>query len=767
MNGSFLTAGVWWVEVALAMAVGAGLAVGLAAGVGRWTRSGRAQQALWRVCLLALWAFLLAELLGIGPALGVWLRAALGLGHELQSAQPVPSRGRPEPAATDRGRAKSQAAGTSRSASQRSGSVLPAAKLHLSADARRGAAPTADLGDNHGGNRRDRVPAGQPAAPGARETASWPDIFPPGDGQPAPPPTSAVSGQEPVIVGPGARQLDCEEALRMAQTWPPAGPGVAASARGAPADSREGFQPIRAQPPLFAPRTAFWLCAVGEGCGSWLARLWAIGAVVLLGLMAWNRWQLGRLRATLSAVGSQGLEERAGRLARRLRLCRPVAILESPDVRSPVAFGVFRPVLVVPAGFTVEFGHWQQEVMLAHELAHLARRDPLWLLACDLLCAVVWWHPAVWIMRRQLRMASELAADESSLLVPGGPEVLAGCLVGMARRTVMGRRLGWLAVEGGAFRSALGRRVERLLGLRAGQAQPGRRTWRTAGLAGLAVLFGVVPVLSTSWVHAQAGLWQGETTMNVLRASWQRWLAALAAAAFLGPAPAPTVAAEHPDAPKAVVPRKEGPHAERPKDVPREGERRRVEREGEHRRVEREGRPAEPPPHLRELMQRRRHLEEQVRDLSAALERARPDSDDARELRAKLERVRRELEEVAQQLRRRPDRGEPPPLPPEERERRRHHLRIAADNLRAAGMHELAERLLREAEGRPGMPGLPPGPPGPQPPELARALHDLTAQVQQLRREVEELRGQVRLLHQEEREERKKERPREKEAPRG
>lgn len=763
MNGSFLTAGVWWVELALAMAVGVGLAVGLAAGVGRWTHSGRAQQALWRVCLLALWGFLLAELLGIGPPLGVWLRAALGLGHELQSAQPVPSGARPQPAVTDRGRANSQAAGTGRSASQRSGSVLPAGKVHSSADASPGTAPTADLGDDHGGNRRDRFPAGQPTAPGAQETASWPDIFPPGDGQPAPTPTSAVSGQEPVIVEFGARQLDRGEAVRMAQPWPPGGPGVAASARGAPAGNREEFQPIRAQAPLLASRTAFWLCAMGEGCGAWVARLWAMGAVVLLGQMAWNRWQLGRLRATLSAVGSQGLEERAGRLARQLGLCRPVTILESPDVRSPVAFGVFRPVLVVPEGFAAEFGHWQQEVILAHELAHLARRDPLWLLACDLLCAVVWWHPAVWIMRRQLRMASELAADESSLLVPGGPEVLAGCLVGMARRTVVGRRLGWIAVEGGGFRSALGRRVERLLGLRAGQAQPSRRTWRMAGLAGLAVLLGVVPVLSTSWVHAQAGLWQGETTMNVLRASWQRWLAALAAAAFLGPAPAPMVAAEHPDAPKAVAPRKEGPHAERPKDAPREGERRRVEREG---------RPDESPPHLRELMQRRRHLEEQVRDLSAALERARPDSDDARELRAKLERVRRELGEVAQQLRRRPDRAEPPPIPLEERERRMHHLRIAAENLRAAGMHELAERLLRGAEGRPGMPGLPPGPPGPQPPELARALHDLAAQVQQLRREVEELRGQVRRLHQEEREEqeggeqREKERPREKEAPR-
>ncbi len=673
MSSSFMTAGAWWVELALVMAAGAGLVVGLAAGASRWARSGRGQQALWRVGLSGVWGLLLVELVGIGPALGVWVRAMLGPGQSLPSTPPLQTRLVAQPVSTHPGRDSAQDSDLTHAASQTKGTALPEAILHHPAQGAPAAEPTTRLSDANRQHRREAFPAGQPAAQAAQQIASSARVVPQGDRQPARPAPAAlaevpgsVGAEAGHLVHPG--QLEHRDSSCTAQTEPLAGPGDVPSAFGT--ESQRHVEPPTpgAQPPL--QRIAdgvLHLYVAAEPYGAWLARIWAIGSALLLGWTAWSRWLLGRLRTALSPVHWPELEERAGRLARQLGLRRPVAILESPKVATPVAFGVFRPVLVVPAGFGAEFSQSQQEAMLAHELAHLARRDPLWLLWCDALCAVLWWHPAVWFLRHRLRVASEWAADEGSLLVPGGPELLAGCLVGLARRTVRAQVLGWLSVEGGGFRSALGRRVERLLGLRTGQVRPGRRSIRAAMLAGLAVLLVVVPVLSTSWVRAQAGLWQGETTMSVLRMSWQRWLAALAAAAFLGPAPAPAVAAEHPDAPRAVAPKKEDPHAPRLKDAPREGE---------HRRAEREGRPEEPPPHLRELMERHRHLEEQARELSAALERARPDSDDARELRGKLERIKREMEEIAQQLRRGPGRGEGerpaarprgelPPVPPE------------------------------------------------------------------------------------------------------
>lgn len=820
MNSSYLTAGAWWVEIGLVMAVGGGVAAGLAAGAGRWARPARRLQAVWRITIVAVWTLLGVELLGVGPALGLWARAMLA-SRGSQTAQPMKN----DLMASSSGcvpEGASQQPNAAQGRWQRQVPTLPIVASPVAGKTPSEAGVAAWLQDE-GQQHQWAGPLGPTPGAATDKAATRPNIVSPRSPQVVQTKPPAFSAAVRMLAD---REGSASGAERRSQSW--SKPDGQSLATGRGSGSRGALQ--AASLPTAAQENG-WLMLpasrVAERCGTWLARFWALGTVALLGWLSWNRWQLVRLRAGLSALGSRPVAERAHRLAKQLGLRRAVELLESPQVRSPVAFGVFRPALVVPPGFAVEFEASQQEVMLAHELAHLAHRDPLWLVVCDALCAVLWWHPAVWAIRQQLRRASELAADESSLLVPGGPEVLAGCLVDLARRTVQERRLVWLGVGGGGVRSALGQRVERLLGLRPAEGDGAPRVVHPGVSAGGMVLAVAVLVLSLSWVHAQAGLWQGETTMSVLQATWQRSLAALAMAAFLGPAPASAVAAEHPDAPKAVAPR-EGERAERPKDAPREGERRRAEREG---------RPSpEMPPHLRELLQRREQLEREAREIGAQLERARPDSDDARELRGRLERIRREIAEISRQLppregpRREAREGPRPELPPhqralpeqlgrlqekaaelraqlrqvrpdsddarvlrekldgllremaeigrrmpkpphrlagppgphpelggpppEERQRRMHHVRAAAENLRAAGMHELADRLLREAEGRRG-PGSGPMPP-PEAPDLARVVHELTGQVQQLRREVEELRGQVRRLQHEEEEEREK-----------
>ena len=82
----------------------------------------------------------------------------------------------------------------------------------------------------------------------------------------------------------------------------------------------------------------------------------------------------------------------------------------------------------------MRFDAARQDSMLAHELAHLAAHDTCWCLLADAATAVLWWHPGVWWLRRQMHLASEMAADEASLLVADGPRVLAECLVELGTR---------------------------------------------------------------------------------------------------------------------------------------------------------------------------------------------------------------------------------------------------------------------------------------------------------------------------------------------
>jgi beta-lactamase regulating signal transducer with metallopeptidase domain len=319
----------------------------------------------------------------------------------------------------------------------------------------------------------------------------------------------------------------------------------------------------------------------------WLAGIWLLGMTLLAARFLWARGMLVLFRLRHRTASEPGLAGRAGALARRLGIRRPVTVLESTGLTAPVAFGCFRPTLALPATFARDFDRRSQEAVIVHELAHLAAGDPAWQAIADLACVVLWWHPLAWWSRRRLRSASEVAADEASRLLPEGADLLASCLIALGRRLAGVRpRLGWLSMGGMGFRSELGRRVERLLS-RSG------RPWRAPGRgrlglarATLPVVLAIVAVFSTAWAHPRAVFAEGGTPMNVFQTSWRRSLAAAALVAVLSPFSAEAVAQEERAEEVPVLFDEEGPPREgRERDRPearREGDQPEARREREH-----------------------------------------------------------------------------------------------------------------------------------------------------------------------------------------
>lgn len=229
----------------------------------------------------------------------------------------------------------------------------------------------------------------------------------------------------------------------------------------------------------------------------WPAWLWLTGIGALLGqrglwrsAFAW--WWRGR-----QAPASAEIEAHVAEVARRLGVRRRIRVVVSPALVCPIAFGVLRPTVGLPANFATAHGTREREAMLAHEVAHLSARDPLWLGLADFVIALLWWHPLVWWARRQLRAACETAADEASVLVEDGPAVLANCLVTLAGQLPRRRAFGLLGMAG--FRSDLGRRVERLLALRNRGLRPtarGRLVFATIGGGAVAV---ALALASAAW----------------------------------------------------------------------------------------------------------------------------------------------------------------------------------------------------------------------------------------------------------------------------
>ena len=261
----------------------------------------------------------------------------------------------------------------------------------------------------------------------------------------------------------------------------------------------------------------------------WLWLCWWSVAALLVARALLARFLFFVFRLRRKAVGNPELLARARSLAGRLNVPRRFRLIESPGLTTPIAFGVIQPAVGLPVSFTEQFDVARQQAMLAHELAHLAARDPFWCLLADLLASLLWWHPAVWWMRRQLHLASETAADEASLLIHNGPGLLAECLVEFGQRLAGPSPAGQLRVSG--FRSHLGRRVHRLLHLEdrpwsAPSPCPAALIRTLAPMATIAVL-----VLCTAWI-APADFKKGDV-MTAMKLNWKQSLATFSLVAGL------------------------------------------------------------------------------------------------------------------------------------------------------------------------------------------------------------------------------------------
>src|SRR5208282_5737717 len=90
--------------------------------------------------------------------------------------------------------------------------------------------------------------------------------------------------------------------------------------------------------------------------------------------------------------------------------CRPL-LLASAEVRCPLLLGVCRPAVVLP-DFLAKGGDIAGlRLILAHELAHCRRRDLLWAWLPAVAEFLFFFHPLVWLARREIRLAQEVACD--------------------------------------------------------------------------------------------------------------------------------------------------------------------------------------------------------------------------------------------------------------------------------------------------------------------------------------------------------------------
>jgi HEAT repeat protein/beta-lactamase regulating signal transducer with metallopeptidase domain len=214
---------------------------------------------------------------------------------------------------------------------------------------------------------------------------------------------------------------------------------------------------------------------------------WALIALVLgFSYVARRLILVGRL-GDRQPVPDGRLLEMLSELARGVGLRRTPRLTSTSRISSPIALGLRE--ICVPDTALTDLDLEQQRSLLAHELAHLARRDPVWLSLTSLIERVLWIQPLNRVASRQIATSAEFLCDDWTVRRTGSGVPLARCLAKVAewiQASPLGVPVAGMAEE----RSLLVSRVARLLE----GATPTTRSRRGLAVGAIAVLVATIVV---------------------------------------------------------------------------------------------------------------------------------------------------------------------------------------------------------------------------------------------------------------------------------
>lgn len=240
-----------------------------------------------------------------------------------------------------------------------------------------------------------------------------------------------------------------------------------------------------------------------------LLLVWLAG--LLLGLLRILRSSVAviRLRRSATAVSDVRIVGVWGQLERRLT-SRKVLLVEADSVTAPGTAGIIRPTIFLPRG-AAGWGAIRIRTTLAHECAHVDRRDCLTQLLGDIAVALYWFHPLVWYARRRMITESERACDDQVLRGGVRPERYASVLVETVRESLLQRQ----GEPAGVLSMARPSELEtRLVSILDPSRSRGRMSWRaTLVTASIAIVAAVL--ISAPHLDAAPGEPQTRTPVTI------------------------------------------------------------------------------------------------------------------------------------------------------------------------------------------------------------------------------------------------------------
>ena len=232
----------------------------------------------------------------------------------------------------------------------------------------------------------------------------------------------------------------------------------------------------------------------------WLDVAWLLG-VALLSIRTIGGWRMmERLRRSALVEAPEAVRANFARLCTRLGITGQVSLRISAHVQGPLAMGIVRSLIILPASALMALSPQQLEAVLAHELEHVRRADYFWNLVQTAIETLFFFHPAVWWLGNRLRQQRELCCDDAAVQACADPLLYATALLRLEERRSQQLSLA-MALDGHRSSSGLRARISRVLGEAGGEQRP-----RELAPLPLAAICAVFLLVLLTGPHLFAGL---------------------------------------------------------------------------------------------------------------------------------------------------------------------------------------------------------------------------------------------------------------------
>ena len=206
-----------------------------------------------------------------------------------------------------------------------------------------------------------------------------------------------------------------------------------------------------------------WRDAASSSYAPLFVKAWAAGVILMLLRLTLATFAGLHLRMTSKTISDPMIDKVVCEQARLIGTKRTPRAALSTRISVPVVVGVLYPLILLPPALATGLSPAQFRAVIAHELAHIRRFDPLIQFLQRLVEAFFFFHPAIWYLSRRMSAERENCCDDVVVASGTAPIGYADAIVRVAELFIQSSRPADGLAFLGSRQSDVTRRIHRLL----------------------------------------------------------------------------------------------------------------------------------------------------------------------------------------------------------------------------------------------------------------------------------------------------------------